>query len=564
MRQEQAGLRVEALSKERYPRLSERRFVLHVGAPKTGTSALQILCAAGREALAAQAIWYPHLPGDNPYQQHWLVETLLEGDVDGFLRHLDRLEAACPSHVRTLFLSDEGLVNHLQEFPPRGLALLRRFAEVFSPECLYVHREREAFLTSLYRQYLPGSQGWGHGGLYGTSETYAAWRLKPRNQRLADVDWMSERLAGIFGRTRLRAMPYHADIVSDVLAVLPAHLDDAAAGREAIVNASLSNAEAELVRLLNAHGATDAERQFIREAMVAHRAAPSAGADYQTMTPGLRRTLLALDTAAPPSCPAFPIHRDDVEAVRQRLLTRCEARKVRFATAQGPGEQPGAVERRVAALRHVGGTLAEAPFLVAGYTGDARRLARLGATAGPLSEALPPLLGIVKALLEADQALEDDDVVILEGDVAILGDPSPWLAREGIRYGAADGRPPQVLHLSRARLRELGPAWLQAWAEASPWPQAIRGAGSPFPARCCGPSSEAAPVLLLPGTTRQADGQLPYTDQPAMDLSIRLHNTWVTRWNAASAAPTTLRARMARALVRAAAGLKARVRRRLR
>lgn len=506
------------LNAERYPQLRRRRFVMHVGAPKTGTTALQYACARGREALAEQGVWYPHAPGDVPHQQHWFVTTLLDGDLDAFRRHLDDLEAGCPAGAHTIFLSDEGIVNHLHDFAPASLAALRWFAETFEPACVYVTREPEAFLASLYREYLCGERAWGP-ERFGTAEPFEAWRRQPRMQELADARWVSARLAELFGADRLIALDYHAGIMDTVLALLPARLDAAATGDGARVNPSLTAAEAELVRRLNAEDMSDAERNLL-VASIKHVSGAAVGHEaYKSWPVALHARVAAL-----------PADSGALGDVRHALLDHFAPRRVLLATVASSDREAAEAARLIGSLRQFGGTLAQAPCLVAVPAGIGEgsldRLTALGATLvrDEGAEAEQAHEALFAALISRAEAAGFDIAWVLEPGWVVTGDPMRWLDGEAVQH--TPGGP--GVALPRAALIGTTPTRLRALMQPAPV------GATPFPSSLyarladpAGPGRLMGPALLRLGAEGPPYGALGHTDEPYVDLALRHLNAWL-------------------------------------
>lgn len=124
-----------------------KRLVLHVGLPKTSSTALQAWCYANREALRSWGVHYPDsvVSTEDPKHQ-WLVSDLLLNSMD------ERLPVALAPGEDTLFLSAEGLTNRLPGFPPEATAQFRRLTAGLEVTVLVFFREAEPWTVSYWKQ----------------------------------------------------------------------------------------------------------------------------------------------------------------------------------------------------------------------------------------------------------------------------------------------------------------------------------------------------------------------------------------------------------------------------
>lgn len=141
-----------------------RRLVMHVGLPKTGTTALQRWCDGNREWLRERGIDYPdrtHHPLDPKHQ--FVVQDLLTGNLDRFVTELDR------SPCTTVLLSSEGLTNHLFDVAEAASDEFRRATHDWNVEVVVMFREAASWAKSLWKQHLVNPAGSG-------PRTVALWR----------------------------------------------------------------------------------------------------------------------------------------------------------------------------------------------------------------------------------------------------------------------------------------------------------------------------------------------------------------------------------------------------
>ena len=121
---------------------------IHVGLPKTGTSALQRFMFEQRGYLADRNVYYPAEVVEFRHQQlvSQLCNQLLPGVVDRFLPK--------PGSYLTTVWSAEGFSHNLYRFSMRSLAVLLDATSEYNRRVFVVLRERQKFLWSLYKQCL--------------------------------------------------------------------------------------------------------------------------------------------------------------------------------------------------------------------------------------------------------------------------------------------------------------------------------------------------------------------------------------------------------------------------
>lgn len=132
------------------------RIIFHIGAPKTGTTALQEYFLHHRRSLLEQhALWYPD-PGPRPIHIHhlYLVDLFVADSPEDLIEHFFERLALIPSNAETLFFSFEYL-HHLwcteDRFFKRAFDCL---AQIFKIELWMWFREPLEFSTAYYYQAL--------------------------------------------------------------------------------------------------------------------------------------------------------------------------------------------------------------------------------------------------------------------------------------------------------------------------------------------------------------------------------------------------------------------------
>lgn len=147
---------------------AKKLFVLHIGLPKTGTTALQNVLSSNRPQLMAQGACYPKSPGPSV---HRLVTALASqrrrdptekvyrgldpaASIDQFKARFAAEMQALPPSIDRVILSDERLSFMVRR--PDEFAELRHFLSPYAAEIrivIYLRRQ-DSLLASLYSQAL--------------------------------------------------------------------------------------------------------------------------------------------------------------------------------------------------------------------------------------------------------------------------------------------------------------------------------------------------------------------------------------------------------------------------
>ena len=177
---------------------SKRKLWLHVGLPKTATTAFQSWMRNNADDLAEQGILYPPLFGTGNDKHNFLVGTLRQN------RNFERLEKLLETtSVETFVLSDEGLSNHLDDFSDAALAKFRELTQSWDVRIILVTREAEAWTLSYHKQCVLNPDN-GASPLWGTSLTVSEMSHHPRIQRLLNTEKLADDLTKAFGATEVR------------------------------------------------------------------------------------------------------------------------------------------------------------------------------------------------------------------------------------------------------------------------------------------------------------------------------------------------------------------------
>lgn len=228
-----------------------RRLLLHVGLPKTGTSALQRWCHANSADLLRQGIRYPAPSSETAMPKHqFIVSDLMAGDLSRTARAL-----AEGREERTV-LTSEGLSNHLYEFRPASLANIRNLFGEFELTVFLVHRDVEEWLRSYHKQCAINPRNAAY--YYGTGLDLPAFRALPRVRRLMNVPDLVHDCAAAYGAANIVAEAYESDWMDRFLDLCGYRPE--APNRPEIVNASVDDWILDAVLRINRQPFADAVR----------------------------------------------------------------------------------------------------------------------------------------------------------------------------------------------------------------------------------------------------------------------------------------------------------------
>src|SRR5687768_12622806 len=186
-----------------------RRLVIHIGMPKTGTTALQTLLHNHRGDLRRQGILYPTSPHPAyPGMHTWLSSASMKDSDDAAAAAVRHGLREVDSDVTTIVVSNEVLWPRWHAITEQGRRLLRTLANRFETEVWIWLRDPAAATAS----------GWVE-VLTNPSPELARPRSvdelldDPRMQRFLDYRSMIAGVERVFGAGTARLMPYRGDTV---------------------------------------------------------------------------------------------------------------------------------------------------------------------------------------------------------------------------------------------------------------------------------------------------------------------------------------------------------------
>ncbi len=238
---------------------------LHIGTPKTGTSALQHFCAGNRNILEQKGIYYPDLGFRFPdigknRNAHFLSykeyinkkEKLRDHEAEQRIRAegIQKLDEAFQEHD-TILLSDEHIWNEKEMIAETLPALHKHFAEQGVQIRIIVYlRRQDQVIQSFWAQKIKESSTISFKA-YMEKERYRFFRLDyaTRIQEFADVVGQDNIIVRCYEKQQY--LGEQKTIMSDFLHILGLEITDEYKNSERVYNISLEGAYLEVKRLFN-------------------------------------------------------------------------------------------------------------------------------------------------------------------------------------------------------------------------------------------------------------------------------------------------------------------------
>lgn len=227
------------------PSRKPRRILLHVGLPKTATSALQRWLHLNGSRLEAAGARYPgggYLSGD---KHQFMVGQLRNQGITG-------LEGLLADGIQeTVILSSEGLSNHFYDFRKDALERFREDTSADRVEVVMLVREPGRWLHSYHKQCVINPDN-GASELWGTSMTEEELAGHPRILKLMDTPQLAGDIARGFGAREVHVLNFEEDWFNGFLGLIPLDPDECPPLPR--VNESAPGWAVEILRCLNGLG----------------------------------------------------------------------------------------------------------------------------------------------------------------------------------------------------------------------------------------------------------------------------------------------------------------------
>lgn len=238
---------------------------LHIGTPKTGTSALQYFCAGNRKILEEKGIYYPDLgfrfPDIGKHRNaHFLSykeyinkkEKLRDHEAEKKIREegIQKLEEAFQTHD-TILISDEHIWNEAEMTTEILPALYQHFMEQGVQIKIIVYlRRQDQVIQSFWAQKIKESSTITFES-YMETEKYRCFRLDyaTRIQEFEDIVGKDHLIVRCYEKQQYQGE--QKTIMSDFLDILGLELTEEYKNSEKVYNVSLEGIYLEVKRLFN-------------------------------------------------------------------------------------------------------------------------------------------------------------------------------------------------------------------------------------------------------------------------------------------------------------------------
>lgn len=187
---------------------SRQRLVVHIGTPKTGTTALQSCLGRNSDQLRHASWIYPAYSDSHGHtRQQCIVDDLLAGRLDTTSELLVR---AINSGIPNVFLSSEGFYMNRPRFQIPLQSFLEICAKHFDIEVVCVFADPGRFARSLYKQLVTAGP-WKHYPLSGYAEDFAHFIEEPLTRYYLDYEEAAREVHA--AGAGFRALAYDTDII---------------------------------------------------------------------------------------------------------------------------------------------------------------------------------------------------------------------------------------------------------------------------------------------------------------------------------------------------------------
>jgi hypothetical protein len=229
--------------------------VIHIGAPKTGTTSLQHFLAENAAALEAHGVLYPEVGLSHRGKHHALKSELRASSGSGGTHWAALRELRKERPDQHILVSEESFYY----LDPANLVRLRELAGPGEVMILVYFRDYASHVASLYAQGTKAARGLDEGEALGTKAGnamldfdafFVRYMAKPSHFEIIS------RWADIFGWAAIRVRPFHreslvgGDIVADLLSVLGVSLAELGLTPKQEVNVAPGWKSLEMLRAL--------------------------------------------------------------------------------------------------------------------------------------------------------------------------------------------------------------------------------------------------------------------------------------------------------------------------
>jgi hypothetical protein len=238
----------------------KRRLILHAGASKTGSSALQHHLAKFQLQLRERGILYPSAGLlKSPPKHQWIVTSLFSDNEAEFNRYMALVEQECSTGIHTIILSAEGIFNHWWDYGENTKQWLLKHMTAYDFRCWMWLREPVDFFRSYYLQLLRNPRNAMGIGAYGVDKTPTELLNVPWVAKHLDYIELCLQLEKTFGKDSVFIFSYSADIVPQAHELLGLNLFGDLEERE---NATtINDAGLSILKIINQYDLNETEKE---------------------------------------------------------------------------------------------------------------------------------------------------------------------------------------------------------------------------------------------------------------------------------------------------------------
>lgn len=246
---------------------------IHVGTPKTGTSAIQVFCSKNRKLLKEKGVCYPNLgfdfPGISSNRNGHCLNAYIFDENHKRLRDQEREVAdqalekltGMLDNFPVFVLSDEQIWNNKDITTERLLHYKEKLAEAGADMKIIVYLRRQDLLIQSY---------WAQQVKEYMNTCFSDYIVSKKAKYFKlDYDKRLEEMAAAVGRENIivrvyeKQQYYGGNIISDFLHLFDLEMTDEFKQSDHVVNASLEGACLEAKRLLNANPRFTTKLNFV-------------------------------------------------------------------------------------------------------------------------------------------------------------------------------------------------------------------------------------------------------------------------------------------------------------
>jgi len=230
--------------------VKKKNLILHVGLPKTGSTALQTYLDSNRELLATKSFNYPKERTKKGIPKH---QSLVKGLNTN---NHTKLKVYLKNNTKNnLILSTEGLTNHIYDFSSKSILEFRETIKTYNVIIVLVTRDFDSWVKSYYAQSVINPRI--KLSYNATSLEIDEFKKHPRILQLANITRLTKDLRKAFEVNDLIRIEYSNNLVKDFCKIFKIPYNKM---NTRMINQSPKPWAIELIRQINSFGTSEKER----------------------------------------------------------------------------------------------------------------------------------------------------------------------------------------------------------------------------------------------------------------------------------------------------------------